>query len=86
MLADGASLLKLAVACGLLGASGVLSADADELPEIEFLEYLGSWEESDEDWLVVKEADRIRGELMKDERSDPAPEDEESPEKDNERE
>ena len=27
----------------------------EELPEIEFLEYLGSWDESDEDWLTVAE-------------------------------
>jgi hypothetical protein len=60
----------------------VLAAD-DELPEPEFLEYLGSWEESDEVWLVF---DKL-GELVvaeSDERSDPAPQGKESTETDDE--
>jgi hypothetical protein len=60
----------------------VLAAD-DELPEAEFLEYLGSWEESDEVWLVF---DKL-GELVvaeSDERSDPAPQGKESTETDDE--
>jgi hypothetical protein len=44
----------------LLGAALALSAvaraqDDEALPDLEFLEYLGSWEESDEDWVVVAE-------------------------------
>lgn len=31
------------------------AAQDDDLPSLEFLEYLGSWEESDEEWLVVAE-------------------------------
>ena len=27
--------------------------DESEAPELDFLEYLGSWEESDEDWVVL---------------------------------
>ena len=56
-----------------------LAAD-DEIPDMEFLEYLGSWEESDEDWLILAEAT----EPVADKRSDPAPEGEESAEKDDE--
>ena len=37
--------------CGLLlVGSGVVCAAEEEVPDIEFLEYLGMWEESDEDW------------------------------------
>ncbi len=60
----------------LLGCSVVLAAD-EEIPDPEFLEYLGLWEESDEDWLIFDEP--VSAET--DERSEPAPEGEESPEK-----
>jgi len=30
-------------------------AQDEETPDLAFLEYLGSWEDSDEDWLVVAE-------------------------------
>jgi hypothetical protein len=46
-----------AVLLGLL-ASGLATADDAELPDTEFLEYLGSWQESDEDWLIFEEAAR----------------------------
>ena len=38
----------------LLGACSLVLAADDELPKIEFLEYLGLWEESDEDWLIFE--------------------------------
>ena len=60
----------------LLGCGAVLAAD-EEVPDPEFLEYLGMWDESDEDWVIFDEpvtADR-------EERSDPEPEGEESTEK-----
>ena len=44
-------MLSVAVLLGLLGYSGLGLAD-DEQPDMEFLEYLGSWQESDEDWLL----------------------------------
>ena len=40
----------LALGCSLGLAAG------DELPEVEFLEYLGIWEGSDEDWLIFSES------------------------------
>jgi len=57
----------------------VLAAD-EEAPNMEFLEYLGMWEESDEDWLILNDArdtDTVK-------RSDPVPTGEESTEKDDE--
>lgn len=64
------------VATLLLGCSLVLAAD-EETPDPEFLEYLGSWEESDADWLIFDEPVTADAE----ERSDPVPEGEESTEK-----
>ena len=61
----------------LMGASLVLAAD-EELPDPDFLEYLGVWEESDEDWLLFEEP--VTADL--EERTDPVPEEgEESTEK-----
>jgi hypothetical protein len=83
-LADSAQLLRVVVACSLLGISGGVTAGDDELPDVEFLEYLGSWDESDEDWLLVSDVKRVREEIMKDEGSDPAPEGEKSMETEDE--
>lgn len=76
--------VPLALACGLLGYGTDAIAEDEELPEIEFLEYLGSWEESDEDWLVVDRVGEARRELEGQARTEPAPEGKESPEKDDE--
>ncbi len=71
-----------ALTCGvLLGSSGLVCADGKDVPEMEFLEYLGMWEESDEDWLVLDEAMTADNK----ERSDPVPKGEESMEKEDER-
>ena len=67
------------LACGLcLGAAAM--AEDEPLPDAEFLEYLGMWEETDEDWLLLDEIALV--ENM--ERSDPVPEGEESTETENE--
>ncbi len=63
----------------LLFCGPVLAAD-EELPTAEFLEYLGLWEESDEEWLIFADNDKADGE----ERSDPVPQGEESTENDDE--
>ena len=75
--------LSVVVLWGLLGCSGVVLAD-DEQPDMEFLEYLGSWEESDEDWLLfhVPESEAVAADEKK--RSDPAPAGKESTESDDE--
>ncbi len=63
------------------GAAGtVLAAEADE-PEMEFVEYLGIWEETDEEWLMVEHQMALESE---EERIDPVPEGEESREDDDE--
>lgn len=74
-LAMRAMLLGLAM-CG----TGPAFAADEEAPELEFLEYLGMWEETDEDWLMLEETMTAEN----DERSDPAPEGEESTEKEDE--
>jgi len=69
-----------ALLCCLLLCGGTLTAGEQEEPDLDFLEYLGMWEESDEDWQIIEEtvaADNA-------ERSDPVPEGEESAEKEDE--
>jgi hypothetical protein len=44
---------RVAVLWGLMGTGGLVIADDAEAPDLEFLEYLGSWEESDEDWVLL---------------------------------
>lgn len=54
--------------------------EEDELPDLEFLEYLGMWEDSDEEWLLLED------DVMADneDRSDPVPKGEASTEKEDE--
>ncbi len=66
-------------AASLLMSCSVIVAADEELPEIEFIEYLGLWEESDEDWMMF--SDPIKAGNENRERSEPAPEGEESTEK-----
>lgn len=54
----------------------------EEAPDLEFLEYLGMWEESDEDWLMFSGS--ASAEDRRQERSEPAPEGEDSTEKSDE--
>lgn len=73
---------------GLIAIGAVLIAaapawaDDTEAPDADFLEYLGMWEESDEEWLVF--ADGEQAALDAEERIDPVPDGEESMEKDDE--
>lgn len=67
------------IALLLLVGSVVIAGD-DEIPDAEFLEYLGSWDESDEDWLVMTEP--VTADI--EERSDPVLQGEESAEKNDE--
>jgi hypothetical protein len=67
--------------CGLaLINGGVVMAVDDEVPDTEFLEYLGMWEDSDEEWLILDEVTLAENEK----RSDPVSEDEESLEREDE--
>jgi len=74
MLADRLGL----VVCGLCLGTGVLAAEqAPPEADAEFLEYLGMWEESDEEWVLQEGILTAEDEI----RSDPAKDEEESPEK-----
>ncbi len=74
---------KVAALWGLLACVGVVAADDEAMPDIEFLEYLGSWEESDADWVLFSEVETEQ--LASDtKRTDPVSKDEESVETDDE--
>ena len=75
MSARGRTLLVAA----LLSAGALADPDA-ELPDAEFLEYLGSWEESDEEWMLFNNPADDQPET----RSGPAADGEEPVEKDDE--
>ena len=75
--------LSVAVLWGLFGCSGVVVAD-DEHLDMEFLEYLGSWQESDEDWLLFNDPDREAVVADEIKRSEPVPQGKESTETDDE--
>lgn len=76
-----ADLAMRALLWGLALCSGGIAAAADEeAPELEFLEYLGMWEESDEDWLMLEETVTAENEK----RSEPVPEGEASTENEDE--
>lgn len=75
--------LGVVILWGLFGCSGVVVAD-DEQPDMEFLEYLGSWQESDEDWLLFDEPESEAAAVDGKRRSDPAPAGEESTESEDE--
>lgn len=58
----------------LIGASALAAPEAEEAPDAEFLEYLGFWDGTDEDWLLFSDA----AERDRDTRNDPAPDGKES--------
>ena len=74
---------KVAILWGLFACSDVVAADDEGMPDIEFLEYLGLWEESDEDWVVLA-AEAVEQIASEDERTDPASKEKESVETDDE--
>ena len=75
--------LSVAVLWGLFGCNGVVLAE-DAQPDMEFLEYLGSWQESDEDWLLFNDPDREAVVADEIKRSEPVPTGKESTETDDE--
>lgn len=67
--------------CGIaLCSSTATFAAEEEVPDMDFLEYLGMWEESDEDWQLFDEGQVAENET----RSDPVPEGEASTENEDE--
>ena len=67
------------LACGLCLGAGMTAAE-EPSPDAELLEYLGMWEQTDEEWLLQEGLLTAEEE----ERSEPAKEEEESPEKEDE--
>ena len=76
---NGMQALLLGIAL-FASADAIAEAENDEVPDTEFLEYLGLWEETDEDWLLLEDEEVADN----DERSDPVPEGEESTETEDE--
>ena len=74
--------LRHTVACWLALASAIAVAD-DEQPDLEFLEYLGSWDDSDEDWLLFDDDGAAASATEEATPTDGAPEIERSTEQDN---
>jgi hypothetical protein len=68
------------VLCVPVSVPAETDREDEEAPDIEFLEYLGLWEESDDEWLLLNEEEVADI----DERSDPVPEGEESAETEDE--
>ncbi len=64
----------------VLCASANARAEEAELPDMDFLEYLGMWEESDEEWLLLED-DAV---VDKQKRVKPVPEGEEPAETEDE--
>jgi len=56
-------LILLAAAAGLAASA---AAQEDGVPDLSFLEYLGSWQESDEEWLLIA---AMEGELETDQQA-----------------
>jgi hypothetical protein len=76
---------ELAVLCGLLTCGGAAIAQETETPDLAFLEYLGSWEGSDEEWVLFSSEEEKKA--ASDENSnetDPAPQEEKVAELDDE--
>jgi len=67
------------VACGLCLGTATMAAE-EQSPDVEFLEYLGMWQESDEDWMLLEDMQAAEHTTDNDERTDPVPEGEESTE------
>jgi hypothetical protein len=76
---DSGRLQALLCGIALCGSASVVAED-EVVPNADFIEYLGLWEESDEDWQLL-EADAV---AENDERRDPVPEGEESTETEDE--
>lgn len=43
------------VAVAWLGLAAASVGQESQAPELDFLEYLGSWQDTDEEWLIVAE-------------------------------
>ena len=81
------TLIRAAIIWAFVGCGCLVMAEEAQAPDLEFLEYLGSWEESDEDWVLFAAEIVAREELEnkdKDDGSMPAPDGEKLAELDDE--
>jgi len=46
-------LVRGALVWGFVALGGLAAAEDADAPDIEFLEYLGSWENAEEDWILL---------------------------------
>jgi hypothetical protein len=74
------ALLCGVVLCASVSALAETDAEDEELPDLELLEFLGLWEETDDEWLLFDEEEVAEN----DERSDPVPAGKESTETEDE--
>lgn len=74
--------MTLAFYLGPLACTGLVLAADEVQPDLEFLEYLGSWEESDEDWLMFAEV--MDKKVAEEDRKQPVPNEEISTESEDE--
>jgi len=74
--------VTLALYLGPLACTGLVLAADEVQPDLEFLEYLGSWEESDEDWLMFAEV--MDKKVAEEDRKQPVPNEEISTESEDE--
>ena len=74
------ALLCGVVLCASVSAPAETDGEDEELPDLEFLEFLGLWDETDYEWLLLDEEEVAEN----DERSDPVPEGKESSETEDE--
>ena len=79
MWAERLFLLLCGLSCGLAAAAAEEQSE-EPAPDAEFLEYLGMWEESDEEWMLHEGILAAENEL----RDDPAPDGEASTENEDE--
>jgi hypothetical protein len=47
------TVLRAAFLWALIGCSGLVVAEDADAPDLEFLEYLGSWEDAEADWVLL---------------------------------
>jgi hypothetical protein len=73
--------VRTIVLATMLGSCGLAVAAEEDVPDMEFFEYLGMWEETDEEWLMFDELVTAENKREPEPRE---PDDEEPVEKDDE--
>lgn len=77
-------LARAALLLGSVTMVGAVAAEEEQEPDMAFLEYLGMWEETDEEWQLFEDASDDAAVAENEERSDPVPQGEESQESEDE--